>query len=159
MRGCIKLFRREVEWEKKLNDPELRLYLLHRRIADWDATHARFGTFKISYRKLLAEYLPSSGWSVAKISTTTNALIRKGLISKIGDGSIRVENMLVFQRANVSAAEQLFPFIEQGVRPTEHDVQRAKQRDIRYLEHALRDLAKSKRISSHNVPPAEQPPP
>ena len=78
-KGCIKLFRIEIELEKKLNDTEFRLWLLYRRLADWDKRHGGFATVKESLREIQRLYLVK-GWSIGKLSMATKSLIQKGLL-------------------------------------------------------------------------------
>ena len=144
LKGCIKLFRREVELEKSLTDPELRLYLLCRRLADWDPRHKEgFGTVKASIRKLQKEYLPR--WSVGKICTTINGLIAKGWLERLGSGVVGVKNFWIYQLL-VSQADQILQQIEQGVPLSEQTVRQPVQGQKFDFEQARRDLAKKLKI-------------
>lgn len=142
-KGCIKLFRIEIELEKQLNDTEFRLWLLYRRLADWDKRHSGFATVKESLREIQRLYLAS--WSIGKISMGTSGLIRKGLLERTPEKRIRVKNLWIYQE-RVHIAEQLLQRIEQGVQPTEQDVQIIKQRDPTELERQMRKLAYDKRF-------------
>lgn len=144
LNGCIKLFRRELETEKELNDTEFRLWLLYRRIADWDRRHITLGVVKESLRQLKTLYL-GKHWSIAKISLATNSLIRKGYLQRTPERRIKVINMGIFQET-VQIAEQLLQLLEQGVQITEQHVQAIKQRDPRELERQRRKLAQNMRF-------------
>lgn len=129
MNGCIKLFRKEIELEKKLTDPELRLYLLYRRLADWDPRHRGvFGTVKLPIKAMKALYLPEKNWSVGKISETTNRLIEKGFLKRKFDNRIAVENFWLFQE-RVQRAEHAFQLIEKGVQVDEMNI-RTLEREV-----------------------------
>lgn len=127
MNGCIKLFRKEIEKEKQLTDPELRLYLLYRRLVDWDHRHKEtFGTVKISIKSLKAQYLPEKNWSVGKISEATNQLIAKGFLSRVSGSRIAVQNFWLFQE-RVQRAEHAFQLIEKGVQVDETNLRALEQ--------------------------------
>lgn len=144
-KGCIKLFRWEVDREKQLTDAELRLYLLFRRLVDWDRRHEHFGTVKISIRELHSQYLNFVGWSVTKISVATNSLIKKGFLKRLEHRYICVENFRVFH-AKVWVAEQLFALMEQGVQPTEQDVLQAEQTDPNDIYRRRQELAQKFKV-------------
>ncbi len=141
MNGCINLFRKEVEREKELTDAELRLYLLYRRLVDWDVRHREtFGTVKISIASLRALHLPSKNWSIGKVSETKNQLIKKGFLERVPGFRIRVNNFWLYQ-ANVRQTEKAFRLIEKGVQITESNF-----RDVEYLtaQERVRDIQKMK---------------
>ena len=127
MSGCIKLFRKEIEREKQLDDPELRLYLLYRRLADWDPRHKEtFGTVKLPIRAIKSSCLPEKNWSVGKISETTNRLIAKGFLKRLPANRIAVENYWLYQE-RVQRAERAFQLIENGVQVTEANIRQLEQ--------------------------------
>lgn len=141
MNGCIKLFRKEIEKEKTLTDPEFRLYLLYRRLVDWDQRHKEtFGTVKISIKAIKAQYLPEKNWSVGKISEATNQLIGKGFLKRVQGSRIAVENFWLFQE-RVQRTERAFQLIEKGVQVTEANIQSLEQASI---EENKRRYAKMK---------------
>lgn len=150
-KGCIKLFRWEIDQEKRLTDPELRIYLLFRRMADWDKRHEHFGTAKVSLRQLHSEFLAIPGWSVTKISVTINGLIKKGFLKRLPESRIAVENFVIFQ-AKIPAAEQLFRKLEQGVPITEQDVARAEQPKSEQLRAQRDELAQKLSFPQQGVP-------
>lgn len=141
MNGCIKLFRKEIAKEKELTDPEFRLYLLYRRLVDWDHRHTEtFGTVKISIKALKAQYMPEKNWSVGKISEATNQLIAKGFLKRVSGSRIAVENFWLFQE-RVQRAEHAFQLIEKGVQVTETNLRELEQANA---EENKRRFAKMK---------------
>ena len=144
-KGCIKLFRWELTREGQLTDAELRLYLLFRRLVDWDKRHEHFGAVKISIRELHSQHLNFTGWSVTKISVTLNSLIKKGFLKRSTDRYIHVENFRIFH-AKVPVAERMFLLLEQGVQPTEQDVLQAERTDPNDIYRRRRELAQKFKI-------------
>ena len=142
MNGCIHLYRREVEREKILTDAELRLYYLYRRLADWDTRHTEtFGTVKISIRELRKLYLPSSRWSIGKISATINGLITKEFLERLTTGRILIRYFGIFQ-APIRQGEPLLRLLEQGVPVDEQSVSRPEQPDREALRLQRQNLSK-----------------
>jgi len=123
-----KLFGVEIEYEKNLNDAEVRLYHLYLRIVDWDIKHKEtFGSVEISIRSLKQFYL--SNWSVGKLSYTIRSLIKRGWLEKREDGRMSIKHYGFYRLKNVQVAEQLIQKVRQGVQLTEQDVQLASRDD------------------------------
>lgn len=141
MRGCIKLYRWEVNREKGLTDAELRLYLLYRRLADWDSRHKEtFGTVSVSIKTLRENYLPAKNWSMGKVSGVTKGLIQKGFLRRASYTRLAVDKFDVFQ-ATVQQAEKMFQLIEKGFQITEQNFHPAENRTP---EQNLREIQKMK---------------
>jgi len=159
MNGCIKLFRKEIETEKKLTDAEFRLYLLFRRLADWDPRHKdKFGTVCIPIRELRANYLPEKSWSTGKVSETINSLVAKGFLAKLPGYRLRVDKFWFYQ-GRVQLVEQAFRLIEDGVQITEqnfHSVENlTREANIRRIEKMKQDAGFPKKLfdNLNSLPP------
>jgi len=121
-----RLYGFEIDYEKRLTDPELRLYHLFLRLVDWDPKHEEtFGSVAhLPFRDIIAAYLP---WSIGKISNVQRSLIAKGWIQKGKNRSIVIPNYGIYRVKNVHLAEKIFQKTRQGAPLTEQEVQQLKQ--------------------------------
>lgn len=125
MKGWVRSYRQEVELEKALNDSELRIYFILRRISAWDLHHEKFGTAEITVRGFRV-YLPAQEWSPTKIQYALTGLISKGYITRVKRGCLRLTDSWLLTKKS-QLAEQFFQEVEQGIPLAELRVQYTEQ--------------------------------
>ncbi len=122
--GHVKLYRKEADITKVFSDPEFRLFILFRMIADWDKRHKTYGMTNVTIKNIQTEFLPE--WSTGKISEIINHLIQKGFLSREGRSTIKIKNFWIWTIHNYQLAEQGLRHIELGIQPPEPEVQRGE---------------------------------
>lgn len=92
--GWIKLYRREEEWLNELTSQEEVYYMRSRTMAVWDKRNVKFGTFDARTKIVKEEMLPN--WSMGKINTVKNSLLKKGYYKKEKDHRLKLTNAEIF---------------------------------------------------------------
>ena len=154
----IKLYREELTIRmRELSDREVVL-LLHCMVqADWDKKHgSKFGTFEYRVREIKSDLLPY--WSIGKISTVMNSLLDKGFLQRISRSRVRVA-LYGLCRATVQEAETAYSLIEQGVQPTEQNVQNHEREVLSNIRKRVMEVTANKRLPDKFVQHSEQVPP
>ncbi|MDO8451323.1 MAG: hypothetical protein Q7S76_00455 [bacterium] len=144
MNGWIKFHRKELEWLKELSDPEVRYYTASRMCVDWDARHNAFGTFDARTNTVKeAMYL---NWSVGKINTIKNSLLKRGMYKKTDDPRrLKLTNANLFLKRD-KQFETVIQESEKNLHHTEYDFQWIEDAE-RTLARMKSDVARNKRIS------------
>ena len=120
-----KLFGIEIEYEKSLNDAEVRLFHFYLRTVDWEIRHVDyFGTSELTVRDIHELYLPN--WSTGKINNTQRSLIKKGWLHRTYYGRIEIINYEMYRESSVQLAEQEIHQTRRGVQLLKKDVQSPK---------------------------------
>ena len=140
---------------QELTDQELRLYSTYVLLANWDRKNKEtFGTIaKLPIRKIKEIYLKR--WSIGKISNVRKSLIKKGYFRPLPEGGYAVDNYWLYQ-AKMYQAEQAFRCHEQGIHPSELNVQQNEQRRIEELKQDKDNLLKTLSLPPPSVQPDEQ---
>lgn len=140
---------------QELTDQELRLYQTYVLIANWDRKNKEtFGTTsKLPIREVKKKYLKK--WSIGKISTVRKSLIKKGFFIPLSEGGYAVDNYWLYQ-AKMHQAEQAFHCHEQGIHPSELNVQQNEQHRIEELKQGKDNLVKTLSLPPPSVQPDEQ---
>ena len=121
MRGAIKVYRKELEWERDMPDQAARLYKIYRMEVDWDKKHIHtFGTAHLPIREIKRKYLPY--WSIGKISQWRRWLITSGCLKVMENKKLAVTNYKYFSLP-IREAEREFQKFELNFQTTEHNVQ------------------------------------
>ena len=142
-------------YNRNLTDQECRLLNVYACLVGWDIKNTEhFGVVKeLTIEDIHQEHLPS--WSTGKISGVIKSLIEKGRLTRLPKKRMRVENFWIYQ-AKPQQAEQAFQLIEQGIQPTEQNVQLAEEKQFEYLQKEKQKLLDKFNPFSKNVQPNEQ---
>lgn len=143
--GYLKLYRWiALEFKKDLTDQEYRLLDIYACLARWDPRDKeRFSLVEWSAGDIQREYLPM--WSKTKFSEVKNSLIKKGLLTKHPKHIINVNNFEIYQ-AKIRQAEQIFRCMEQGIQPTEQQMQQNEQKDREKIQIEKQNLIDKYRV-------------
>src|SRR5690348_7349728 len=140
-KGWIKHYRRDIEDLKNLTDQEYRYYMTSCLLAVWDKRNKYFGTFD-SRTRVVKEILLS--WSIGKINTVKNSLIKKNYYKKIPEYRLKISNAKdLFDKSKES--EYLIQKSENNIHLDENDFQSAEN-EIGDIRTALTSLADSMTI-------------
>jgi hypothetical protein len=141
-KGWIKHYRRDLEDLKNLTDQEYRYYMTSCLLAVWDKRNKHFGTFDARTKIIKQEVLPN--WSMGKINTVKNSLIKKGYYKKFPEHRLKISNAKdLFDKSKES--EYLIQDSEHNIHLSENDFQDAEN-EIGDIQKIFSSLANSKTI-------------
>ena len=141
--GWIKFHRKELVWFKEMTDQEMRYYIASRMCADWDYRHKDFGTFDA--RTHIVKETMLLDWSVGKINTVKNSLLKRGVYKKTADPRrLALTNARLFLKRE-SKFETVIQESEKNLHYTEYDIQRIENSEREFVRMKS-DLARNKRV-------------
>jgi len=143
-----KIYATEIPYEKELKDAELRLFHIYLRIVDWDLKHTEtVGSSDITQRELL-DLLPEKkpnerNWSLAKVNSVLQCLVKKGWLEKRPDKRTAVKNYKMYRFRGKDSVQ----LTERFIHLTRQDVQLDKplvQQTEKSKEFSFVDLYKKR---------------
>lgn len=139
---------------KHLTDREKVLLIHCIAMAGWDQKNKKtYGVVKKTIRKIKTEQLPN--WATGKISEVINLLIKKGFLAREKSGELIVVNYWIY-RSKPHKAELAYQLVEQGIQPTEQNVQDYEQSCGIEVKNTISNIATILAIPTNYVQETEQ---
>ena len=136
----LKLFKKELTYDylKNLSDSEFRLLIIFRALAGWDPKYPEnLDVVKKTIRAIQKSHLPK--WkSPSKASRIINQLTKKKIVSRLGNGLIKLEkyvaeDVLEVEQSLEVVAEQDIPMSEQDYLGIEQEVSDSERERVSQL--------------------------